>query len=103
MFIDGAAVTVFGVNWMVALQQEIPDELMSRVSAYDTVGSMALTPLGTALAGPAAGALGLDGALFACAAVTLLLAAAALLVPEVRRLARTTPTVSPAPEQVTAG
>ncbi|WP_354638886.1 MFS transporter [Kitasatospora camelliae] len=90
MFVSGAGVTVFGVNWMLALQQEIPVELTSRVSAYDALGSLALTPVGLAAAGPAADLLGLDGALWACAATTLLLAAAVLVVPEVRRLSRAT-------------
>lgn len=35
MFLSGVGVTVFGVNWMVALQQEIPEEMFSRVAAYD--------------------------------------------------------------------
>ncbi|WP_405014303.1 MFS transporter [Kitasatospora sp. NBC_01539] len=97
MFVSGAGVTVFGVNWMVALQQEVPAAMFSRVSAYDHLGSIALTPLGTALAGPAADALGLDGALWTCAVGTLALAAAVLAVPEVRRLTRALPTTGPAP------
>lgn len=103
MFASGAGVTIFGVNWMVALQQEIPVEMFSRVSAYDALGSLALTPVGTALAGPAAAALGLGGALWTCTTVTLLLSAAVLVVPEVRRLARATPATAPVREPVTTG
>ncbi|MQS15395.1 MFS transporter [Streptomyces kaniharaensis] len=88
MFLSGVGVTVFGVNWMVALRQEIPEEMFSRVSAYDELGSYSLAPIGTALAGPAADALGLSGALWACALISLLLSAAVLLEPQVRRLAR---------------
>ncbi|WP_431677494.1 MFS transporter [Kitasatospora sp. KL5] len=102
MFVSGAGVTVFGVNWMVALQQEVPPEMFSRVSAYDHLGSIALTPLGTAMAGPAAEALGLGGALWACAVGTLALAAAVLVVPEVRRLTRPLPAAA-APLRETAG
>ncbi|MFD7986398.1 MFS transporter [Kitasatospora indigofera] len=90
MFLSGAGVTVFGVNWMIALQQEIPPALMSRVSAYDAFGSLALAPVGTALAGPAAGALGTGGALWTCAAVTVLLSVLVLAEPQVRRLSRRT-------------
>ncbi|AUG81432.1 MFS transporter [Kitasatospora sp. MMS16-BH015] len=97
MFASGAGVTLFGVNWMIALQQEIPPALLSRVSAYDSLGSICLTPLGTVLAGPAATALTLDGALWTCALTTFLLAALALLAPEVRTLARTEPTPTEAP------
>ncbi|MFB6890440.1 MFS transporter [Kitasatospora sp. NPDC056327] len=88
MFLSGAGVTVFGVNWMIALQQEIPAEAFSRVTAYDELGSLSLAPLGTALAGPAAGWLGLSGALWTCAVVSLVLSAAVLLEPQVRRLPR---------------
>ncbi|MEV7780562.1 MFS transporter [Kitasatospora sp. NPDC088351] len=88
MFLSGAGVTVFGVNWMIALQQEIPAEMFSRVSAYDQLGSLSLAPVGTALAGPAADALGLSGALWACAVLCLLLSAVVLLEPQVRQLSR---------------
>lgn len=104
MFLSGVGVTVFGVNWMIALQQEIPAEAFSRVAAYDELGSLSLAPLGTALAGPAADLLGLPGALWTCAVVSLVLSAAVLLEPQVRRLSRR-PTAPPAdvlPEPVAA-
>ncbi|MER8101220.1 MFS transporter [Kitasatospora sp. NPDC094016] len=88
MFLSGVGVTVFGVNWMIALQQEIPEEMFSRVAAYDELGSFSLSPIGIALAGPAATVLGLSGALWACAVVCLVLSAVVLLEPQVRRLAR---------------
>ncbi|MFF2081235.1 MFS transporter [Kitasatospora sp. NPDC058162] len=91
MFLSGVGVTVFGVNWMVVLQQEIPEEMFSRVAAYDELGSYSLAPVGTALAGPAAAALGLSGALWACAALCLLLSAVVLIDPQIRRLSRRDP------------
>ncbi|WP_280697057.1 MFS transporter [Kitasatospora sp. GP82] len=103
MFVSGAGVTVFGVNWMIALQQEISAELFSRVAAYDHLGSIALTPIGTALAGPAADALGLGGALWTCGITTLLLAATAMVVPEIRQLTRAAAPVAPIRETVTTG
>ncbi|MEV4557750.1 MFS transporter [Kitasatospora sp. NPDC049285] len=107
MFLSGVGVTVFVVGWMVTLQQEIPEDLLSRISAYDSFGSFALLPVGTALAGPAAQLMGLSGALWACAAISLVLAAAALLVPEVRTLERTAAsgahTAAAQPEPATSG
>ena len=91
MFLSGVGVTVFAVNWMVALQQEVPEEMFSRVTAYDELGSYSLAPVGTALAGPAAVALGLSGALWACAALCLVLSAVVLIDPQVRRLTRRDP------------
>ncbi|BFV60481.1 MFS transporter [Kitasatospora sp. CMC57] len=99
MFLSGAGITVFGVNWMVALQQEIPPELFSRVAAYDHFGSIGLMPLGTAAAGPVALALGMEGALWTCAALVVLLALVVLAEPQVRRLRRAAPDV--VPERVT--
>ncbi|MFE3879659.1 MFS transporter [Kitasatospora sp. NPDC059146] len=103
MFLSGVGVTVFGVNWMVVLQQEIPEEMFSRVSAYDELGSYSLAPVGTALAGPAAAALGLSGALWACAALCLLLSAVVLIDPQIRRLSRRDPRGSTPDAPVPAG
>lgn len=88
MLLAGVSIEVFGVNWMMALHQEIPQDKLSRVAAYDWFGSVSMMPIGTALAGPAAGAFGLYGALWGCAGLTVLLTGAVLALPEVRRLRR---------------
>jgi MFS family permease len=97
-FAAGVGVEVFGVSWMLTLRQEIPDELMARVTAYDWLGSLAFAPVGTALAGPAADACGIRTALWSCAAGVVALTAAVLVLPEVRRLShRDRVTGGPAP------
>ncbi|WP_030757600.1 MFS transporter [Streptomyces sp. NRRL F-5135] len=88
MFLAGLSIEVFGVAWMTALHQEIPEEKLSRVAAYDMLGSVAMIPLATALAGPAEATFGRTQALWGCAALVVLLTAAVLFVPDVRRLAR---------------
>ncbi|MFI6644163.1 MFS transporter [Streptomyces sp. NPDC050504] len=88
MFVTGIAIEVFGVSWMTALHQEIPEDKFSRVSAYDWLGSVAMLPLATALAGPAESAFGRDTALWGCAALVFLLTVAVLFVPDVRNLTR---------------
>ncbi|WP_103887464.1 MFS transporter [Actinacidiphila yanglinensis] len=88
MFVTGLAVEVFAVGWMLALHQEIPEDKMSRVSAYDWLGSVSLTPIATALAGPAAIAFGRTRALWGSSVLVLLLTGAVLLLPDVRRLER---------------
>ncbi|MFE3186282.1 MFS transporter [Streptomyces violascens] len=90
MLVTGVAIEVFGVSWMTALNQEIPEEKLSRVSAYDWLGSIAMVPLATALAGPAQSAVGRTSALWGCSALIVLLTAAVLCVPDVRRLTRRT-------------
>ncbi|MEV0641433.1 MFS transporter [Streptomyces sp. NPDC050619] len=88
MFVAGATVEVFGVSWMTALHQEIPEHKLSRVSAYDWFGSVALVPVATALAGPAESAFGRTEALWGCSALIVVVTAAVLCVPDVRNLRR---------------
>ncbi|ELP65165.1 MFS transporter [Streptomyces turgidiscabies] len=90
MFATGVTQEVFGVSWMTALHQEIPEDKLSRVSAYDWFGSVALLPLATALAGPAEHAFGRTPALWGCAALIVVVTAAALSVRDVRNLTRHT-------------
>ncbi|WP_405814806.1 MFS transporter [Streptomyces sp. NBC_01390] len=90
MFTTGVTQEVFGVSWMTALHQEIPEDKLSRVSAYDWFGSVALLPLATALAGPAEHAFGRTPALWGCAALIVVVTAAALSVRDVRNLTRRT-------------
>ncbi|MEU5664002.1 MFS transporter [Streptomyces longwoodensis] len=96
MFLTGVTLEVFGVSWMTALHQEVPEEKLSRVSAYDWFGSVALVPLATALAGPAEGAFGRGASLWGCSALVVVVTAAVLCVPDVRTLQRRTQRVSPA-------
>jgi predicted MFS family arabinose efflux permease len=50
-FAHGVAGQIFGVLWVTTLQRKIPGEMLSRVSAYDNLGSIALAPLGLVGAG----------------------------------------------------
>ncbi|MEU2490246.1 MFS transporter [Streptomyces sp. NPDC007883] len=107
MFVSGVAIEVFGVAWMTTLHQEIPEEKLSRVSAYDWFGSTAMLPLSTALAGPAESFFGRETALWGCAALIVIVTALVLLVPDVRNLTRRTKHVAghgpaPAPAAGTA-
>ncbi|MFD9456771.1 MFS transporter [Streptomyces sp. NPDC059985] len=91
MFVSGAAIEVFGVNWMTTMHQEIPEEKFSRVSAYDWFGSVSMLPLATALAGPAESAFGRAPSLWGCAALVVVGTAAVLFVPDVRNMTRKPP------------
>ncbi|MEV6263049.1 MFS transporter [Streptomyces sp. NPDC051784] len=105
MFVTGIAIEVFGVSWMTALHQEIPEDKLSRVAAYDWFGSVAMVPLATAAAGPVETLVGRSAALWGCAGLIVLVTAGALLVPDVRNLTRrgTVAKVSvPEPSQASA-
>jgi MFS family permease len=98
----GVTSEIFVVNWFTAMQQEIPADLLSRLSAFDAMGSFALAPVGVAAAGPLAAALGTSTVLVLGGFVIIALTFAVLLVPEVRQLRRRPVSVEP-PVQVTTG
>ncbi|MEM7000133.1 MAG: MFS transporter [Pseudomonadota bacterium] len=47
----GTTGQIFGVLWYTSLQKTVPAEMLSRVAAYDHLGSIGLAPLGVLLAG----------------------------------------------------
>ena len=51
MAVAGAGIGLFAVLWETALAQRIPPHLLSRVSAWDWMGSTALLPVGYLLSG----------------------------------------------------
>jgi MFS family permease len=57
-FATGFGFSLFGVWWETALARHIPPHAISRVSAYDWMGSLALLPLGFVIAGPLASVFG---------------------------------------------
>jgi predicted MFS family arabinose efflux permease len=75
-FASGYLVEIFGVLWVTTYQQEIPHDKLSRLSAYDAIGSWALMPLGFIVAGPVGTAVGtratfIGGAIFVVVATGL--------------------------------
>jgi predicted MFS family arabinose efflux permease len=87
-----AAAAAFGSGllgnaiWEATLQRHIPPDVLARVSSYDWLVSLIFTPLGFALAGPTADAIGLDATLLGAAAILVAVHGAVLLVPSVRNL-----------------
>jgi MFS family permease len=96
--LDGFAVGVFVAAWETQLQREIPARVLSRVSAWDWMGSLAGMPLGYALAGPAIALVGERHTLYAMAACALLLAIWMLAAPDIRDIGRTRGPVAAAAE-----
>jgi MFS family permease len=82
----GLGFTLFEVWWTTALVRQIPPQALSRVSAYDWMGSLALLPLGFAIAGPLASAWGARTVLGIGAAAALVMLLLALVPRSTRRL-----------------
>jgi predicted MFS family arabinose efflux permease len=87
-FVAGLGLEVFGVNWITALQQHVPRQVLSRVSSYDALGSFVFIPLGLVIAGPLAAQLGATETLWLFLAIGLLSVGGALLSRDVRTLRR---------------
>jgi predicted MFS family arabinose efflux permease len=77
--------------WETTMQRHISAEAISRVSAYDWLASLALTPLGMALAGPLAAGLGSATVLYGAAALIAIPCLGVLALPDVRRLGMAVP------------
>lgn len=86
--VAGVGLALFIVWWETALAERVPAHLLSRVSAFDWMGSLALLPLGYLLAGPLAEACGAVEVLVAGGLVGLLAHAVGLVVPETWNLER---------------
>jgi MFS family permease len=97
-----AAVYVGNALWLTTLQERVPPHALSRVTAYDWMGSELFMPLGYVIAGPLAGALGRDATLLGAGSVLALASLAVVSVPSVRNLSRTDPAEKPRPASAIA-
>jgi MFS family permease len=87
-FAAGFGIELFGVFWDLTMQEQIPPEALSRVSSYDALGSFIFVPLGAAVVGPLADAVGVAETLIGAGLVVVIATAAVLLVDDVRNLRR---------------
>lgn len=82
-FIGGLTGQIFGVLWYTTLHKVIPSHMLSRVSAYDHLGSIALAPLGIVIGGLLYETLGSRPTLLIAAATVVLPTIAVLFVRDV--------------------
>ena len=85
-FSVGLTFALLEIWWETALVRHIPADALSRVSSYDWMGSLALLPLGFAIAGPMASAIGARTVLGVGAAVTFVTLLAAMTPRSTRQL-----------------
>lgn len=85
-FVQGVAAQFFHVLWYTTLHTHIPPDRLSRVSAYDHLGSVVLAPLGVVIAGMLYEDIGGPATLWIIVAAIVLPTALVLFVPGVRRL-----------------
>jgi hypothetical protein len=87
-FLHGLGLEIFSVNWDLAIQQNVAPDKLARVFAFDQVGSFVMRPLGLALSGPVAEAMGERRWLLLTAIVMTAATLLALLPHSVRDLQR---------------
>jgi MFS family permease len=98
----GIVISIAEVLYETTAAQHIPTASLSRVSAYDWFGSLALEPLGLALIGPLAAGIGTSTTLWLAAAVMLVCQLFIISVPSVRRLEARPGLAAPEPPTPTA-
>ncbi|WP_413966259.1 MFS transporter [Actinacidiphila polyblastidii] len=86
VFVAGVGSAFWGVNWATSVQTQVPGDILNRIHAYEVAGSVAMVPVGQALAGPASAAFGAAHVLLAGSVVALSVAATLLALPPVRNL-----------------
>jgi len=85
-FAWGVTLDLWATLWTTAMQRQVPPDALSRVSAFDAMGTMLLRPVGLALGAPLAAAIGITRALEAGVALTVLCILAMALVPDFRNM-----------------
>jgi MFS family permease len=65
----GIGLAIHLALWFTVFQKHVPEEARSRVSSYDALGSFVLMPLGSAVAGPVAGLIGVAETLIATSVI----------------------------------
>jgi MFS family permease len=98
--VAGIAVAIGFAQWETTLGRLIPDRALSRVTSLDWFTTVGLMPLGYALAGPLAAALGLHETMVAASAISVALFAIALATPAVRAVEGIRPPARPDYESV---
>ncbi|MEO5710368.1 MAG: MFS transporter [Nocardioidaceae bacterium] len=94
--ISSAGVMAADTLWESALQENVPVDVLSRVSSYDWFGSMMINPLGFALIGAAAAGFGVNPVLLTAVGVTVVVHGLLMVTPSVRAVTRA-PRATPAP------
>jgi len=85
-FLFGITLDLWGTLWNTALQRRVPRDVLSRVSAFDAMGSMMFRPIGLAIAGPLASLFGITNFIYILAVLSVVAVAAPLFSAEVRNM-----------------
>ena len=85
-FVVGFGFALGETLYVTAFQRNIPEHALSRISSYDWFGSVALNPIGYALIGPVAAAIGTQETLVIAGILNVIVCLSVVLVPSVRAI-----------------
>lgn len=88
-FVHGVGLYIFSIFWDLSINQNVAEDKLARVYAFDEVGSFVARPIGLLVTGPLAAAVGTRTWLVVVAVVIGGSSLVALASPDVRRLRRT--------------
>jgi MFS family permease len=89
-FLAGLGSQVFGLGWDLAMQEHVPDEMLSRAYSYDMLGSFVAIPVGQLLFGPLGLAFGIRRVMLIAGVAYVAIALVTLVSRSVRDLPRAT-------------
>jgi MFS family permease len=88
VLVASVALTFADTLWHTTLQQQVPPERLSRVSSFDWMVSLLFFPVGAAVAGPLADALGVTATMLVYAVLGIAPCVVVLAFPSVRAVRR---------------
>jgi MFS family permease len=87
-FVAGAGTEVFAMGWSLAMQEHVPESMLSRAYSYDALGSFVAIPLGQLAFGPLGAAFGYRDVLVVSGGAYAVVSLATLSSRSVRELRR---------------
>ncbi|MGA8256286.1 MAG: MFS transporter [Nocardioides sp.] len=93
-FLAGIGMQVFGLGWDLAMQEHVPDEMLSRAYSYDMLGSFVAIPIGQLTIGPLAAVFGVQEVMLVAGVLYVVVALITLASRSVRDLPRVVEAVS---------
>jgi predicted MFS family arabinose efflux permease len=87
----GFGIEIFAVLWITVMQEQIPGDRLSRVSAYDALGSYIVIPIGLVAAGPVSDVIGVAETIWLSGAIVLAAVVPLMAIRDVRGLRRKAP------------
>lgn len=85
-FLFGIVLDLWGTLWYTLLHRKVPQDALSRVSAFDALGSLIFKPIGLAIAAPLATVLGIESLIYLLCFITVAAIFTPLLSSEVRNM-----------------